>query len=332
VAALMHDVYLYLSFLDGVERYYEGSLDDIGPNRDEGLPSNRRGNVFDMVGYAGRIYAAVNGGTDNYSSILLYNGLGWHEVYRTPATGLEIRKLHIQTIPGQYIDRLWFGEGSELVWIGIDLNPLTNSNYRFCPCGEVQMSTIYSGMPDVDKAFVSMKIVGDNFATNSEYVRVQLRSDTGYYSEEAGIIGVFDTSPSESIAVTGYYGYTTYTTVLFKPVLQLRTSYSGETPQMKAAVVDLIEHQPVKWSYTWKMYLGDDKTTRQGANANTRIETDINLLTGYCNSAGPVVIDSPFSFVNSKTVKLISATWDYIFAEDKTQIEGAVVLCMAVDV
>ena len=330
-AALMHDVYLYISFLDGVERFYEGSLDDIGPNRDEGLPANRRGNIVDMVGYAGRIYAAVNGGDSNYSSILLYNGLGWHEVYRAPATGMEIRKLWIQPIPGQYIDRLWFSEGDELLWIGIDLNPITNSNYRYCPCGEIQMSSIYAGMPGVEKVFVSMKVIGDNFATDSEYVRVQLRQDSGYYYQNAGLIGVFDTSPSETINAS-YYGYVTYTAIVFKPVLLLKTSYSAETPQMNAVVVDLIEHQPVKWSYTWTMFLSDEKETRQGASAHTRIETDWNLLKTHCNSADPVILNSPFSYADDIYVKLVSVKPRSVLADDRTQIESAVVTCMAVDV
>ena len=194
------------------------------------------------------------------------------------------------------------------------------------------MSTIYAGMPEVEKAFVSMKIVGDNFATDSEYVQASLRSDAGHDWESAGIVGRFDTSPSEKIAITSFVGYSAFTTVYMQIVLQLRTSYPGETPQMKAAVIDLIEHQPVKWSYTWNMFFSDNKETRQGANANTRLETDWAILKTYCNSAAPVILNSPFSYADAIKVKLISAKPKPVFSEDRTQVEGAVVVCMAVDV
>ncbi|HEX2697218.1 MAG TPA: hypothetical protein VHM28_05875, partial [Anaerolineales bacterium] len=86
-AHVVFDVYLFFSFLQGVESYYRNNLDDVGPNRDEGLPNNRQGYIVSMVGYPGRFYVACDGGPNGYSSIFEFKGGGYHEVYRCDAKG-----------------------------------------------------------------------------------------------------------------------------------------------------------------------------------------------------------------------------------------------------
>ena len=45
-AAMQFGVYLYFNLEGGmVERYYDQRLDDVGPNRDEGLPADRQGEI-----------------------------------------------------------------------------------------------------------------------------------------------------------------------------------------------------------------------------------------------------------------------------------------------
>ena len=62
-AHLVHGVYLYLSLLHSVERYFSNNLDDIGPSRDAGMPANRQGPVADMEGYPGIFFICIDGGT-----------------------------------------------------------------------------------------------------------------------------------------------------------------------------------------------------------------------------------------------------------------------------
>src|SRR5690606_29433045 len=65
-----YDLFLKFSLLDGMESHFDQRLDDVGPNRDEGLPTDRRGPVYHIMPYAGRFYAAVDGGKYGYSSVL----------------------------------------------------------------------------------------------------------------------------------------------------------------------------------------------------------------------------------------------------------------------
>lgn len=123
--AFVYDVNLILSFLDGVQSYYRESLKNIGPDREEGLPANRSGDVSGMVGHPGRWYMAIDAGPSGYSSIFVNNGRGWHEYYRAPK-GQRIRGgLFIQPVPGtDHPDRLWFSQGSDLAYLQVYPNPL----------------------------------------------------------------------------------------------------------------------------------------------------------------------------------------------------------------
>lgn len=120
--ALVHDVYLWTTLLNSLERYYRSNLDDKGPTRDEGMPDGRQGPISGLAGYPPRFYVSIDAGTDGYSSIMAYNGLGYHELYRAPK-GERIRNLFIQALPGDEPDRLWFGQGADLLWLPIELNP-----------------------------------------------------------------------------------------------------------------------------------------------------------------------------------------------------------------
>jgi hypothetical protein len=55
-SAIQPDLYLWFSLMDGIERYYDQRLDDVGPNRDEGLPLTRKGRVSAMVKYFSQIF------------------------------------------------------------------------------------------------------------------------------------------------------------------------------------------------------------------------------------------------------------------------------------
>ena len=82
VNAILHSVYLYFPLGNGLERYYNANIDDMGPNLGEGLPSNRNGPIVSMVGYPGRFFALMDGGANGYSSVMVWDNNGWYEKYR----------------------------------------------------------------------------------------------------------------------------------------------------------------------------------------------------------------------------------------------------------
>ena len=100
----------------GIQRYYNQQVDSVGPDKDTGLPEDRQGQIADLCVYPGRYFAAIDAG-DGYSSVLMNNNSGWHEIYRAPNPGERIRHLGYQAISGTRPDRLWISVGDDIVWL-----------------------------------------------------------------------------------------------------------------------------------------------------------------------------------------------------------------------
>ena len=115
-ANLVHNVYSYFVLGQGLQRYYGGSIDSVGPNLDEGLPTNRQGIITKLIGFPGRVIVAIDATAAGYSSVLERDGSGWHEVYRAPY-GQRIRDIAYQVVPGKVVDKLWIFHGDVSVYI-----------------------------------------------------------------------------------------------------------------------------------------------------------------------------------------------------------------------
>jgi len=172
---------VYLMFALGeefLERYYNKNLDDVGPNRDEGLPSNRRGRVSSLLAYPGVVFVAIDGDTSNYSSILFLDGSTYHDVYYTASTGKRIRSMLHQVIPGQTDGKLWFCEDVKINWMHASPNPFYDGDYVYASDGWLETAWMYANMMDIKKAFKSLKIFGENFGSSNLITNPSFESNT----------------------------------------------------------------------------------------------------------------------------------------------------------
>jgi len=168
-AAVHHDEYLYMSFEDGLMRWHNsGELRNMGPERlgPEGLPPDRRGNFTALVGWKNLVIGAYDAGKTGYSSILAWNGYGWHELFRAPFKGKRILNLFVQTISGECVDRLWFGMGSDVLWIPLAEYPdaLTDIVYNFYPfvwSSIIETANIYYTFKEEEKFYNKVSIVDE---------------------------------------------------------------------------------------------------------------------------------------------------------------------------
>ena len=87
----------------------------------EGLPSNRKGYVSSAISVLGWIIVAIDGGSSNYSSVRVWNGRGWNEIFRAWATGVRIRDLYYQG-NAESRGRLWMDVGGHPVYLDFPLN------------------------------------------------------------------------------------------------------------------------------------------------------------------------------------------------------------------
>lgn len=259
-AAAQYGVYLFFSLGEGVERYYEGKLDDMGPNRDMGLPSNRRGTVRQMIAAPNGIFAVVDARArkygEVYSSVLFWNQTGWSEVYRGPAWG-SIRNIFIQNIPGATCDRLWISTDVEIVWVPWTMYPLTQEDYEFVDYCEIEGSWISGSMRDISKYWAAAKLFSENLyydpVPGFEYQSVQLYTQTDDGGWE--LQGRFTESPSQEIVfpvdVTGKR-------LKYKLAIH-NTQYSAGYPtRIKQLLFDAVTRIPPKSLWTVTFFVADE--------------------------------------------------------------------------
>lgn len=210
VNPMRNGVYLYFPMLQGLERYYGGQFDDMGPNLGEGLPAKRRGAIVAMQGYPGKFFIAVDAGASGYSSIL--DSGGWHERYRAPK-GQRIRAITFQVTPGSGLDRLWIYQGNDLVFLPFpsdSTNELEDASYPYTAEFAVELSRMHAGMFDVQKIIKKIKLqteqLEEDETTGSPICKFELDYRLNDDEEWETIETPFTSSPTEEVDFTDIYG------------------------------------------------------------------------------------------------------------------------------
>ncbi|MGH2621590.1 MAG: hypothetical protein ACRDHG_13645 [Anaerolineales bacterium] len=312
-AHLVHGVYLYFSLLHSLERFFRNNLDDKGPSRDAGLPRYRQGPISALTGYPGIFFAAIDGGQrydaigvnrGNYSSILVYNQVGWHELYRPHWFGRRIRNLFFQVIPGPVADRLWFSEGRDVAQIPFPsdtLDHFRDPNSRYTHEGQLTTSWIYAGLEDVSKLYRSLKTVAEALTSTGQVIEADYQLDGAIESDAwTSISGDFNTVPVEELNLSANDDITGRR-LRFRLVFY--TDDSSKSPKLKATVLETLPRIATKYRYTLTFALSDNGQDLNGAGENyDRVETPIAQLDTWANTPTVLVMRCGFSPYDNKRV------------------------------
>lgn len=326
-SAMQFGVYMYFNLAGGMlERYYDQRLDDIGPNRDEGLPINRQGEIRKIIPYPGRFYAAVDAGFSGYSSVLCNNMLGWHEIYRSNVMGARINDIYIQSIPGnQYVDRLWISEGMDLIALPIALAPLSQSQYPYFgyrdveSSGYIETSWIDFDLKDVEKYFHSVTVFSDysgDVKTGNEYeINVWFRVDGDNEWSYAG-----RAKASEVVDGKRQVGVKEIELRYYSPIHQTPHNVSGkkikfkisltpmadeyETPRLKALLVNAVLRMPIKrsWNVTFMLEPMKDLQGRQLTDTPALLYNQLYTWANSKTHATPLLMRTNDAITDNKYV------------------------------
>jgi hypothetical protein len=297
-AVAQNDVYLYFSLRDGLERYYQGKLDDIGPNKDSGLPISprrRRGPITQIVSYPTGLFCVVDAGTSGYSSVMLYNKTGWHEFYRA-SSGDRIRRIHIQTIPGSYAtavyDRMFVCTDTGIASIPVAANPAQQDGYRYFSGGEVESSYIYTSLAEIIKYWSAIKVFTEDCSVVAgQTVTVEYRTDDDSAWVSAGTI---DTSPSQKLALGNY----DVTGRRLQYRLTLNTTDATKTPRVLRVLIEGVQRIPPARVWSFNFYVSDEWVNLQGGDLTETAKTFTDQLRTWADSRytpAPLVMHSNFS-------------------------------------
>ena len=275
-ASLKHGFYLYFSLGEEgrIQRWYDGTLDDMGPSQGEGLPENRRGPVVSLLGYPGTIVCAVDAGDAGYSSVLEER---WHELYRAPK-GERIKAIHHQHIPGE-IDRLWVWQGNDIVWIpSLPLsNELENSAYRFAHEAAIELSRMHANLLDTVKLVKYLKVASDRLGEDT-WIEADYRVDDE--SEWHTLDEKYTQSPIERKLLGSKFGVAG-TRLMLR--LRLYTKDVNASPVLSAAILEAVSRIGQKDLYQFTVLIEDDQKDMQGnlESEYSTAEEKLKLLRGW---------------------------------------------------
>jgi hypothetical protein len=295
---VVSNVYLYFSFLHGLERFYRNNLDDVGPNRDEGLPDGRRGFITSMQAYPGRFfynYDVVEG----YSAIFeSTSGTDHHEIYRCDTPGKRIRNLHIQVVPGDTADRLWFTEGDDICWLPLPGNTLkedTDDTYKHTHEAVLETGWIYGAESDAVKLFSSVKLFLENVSANRP-VEWDYKKD-----EETAwtpVSTTFTSPPVQEVSLN-------VSCKRLKLRFRMQTNDNTETPMIRSMVINATTRPEIRYTYTLNTQADDAGINLEGEeDTSQRAATIISRLDAWCAANTILTMSAVFSPFDGKTVYL----------------------------
>jgi len=305
-------VYLYISWHNTLLRYYNGMLDTVGPNKAEvAIPTgNRAGDFSALTSFPGIVIGAVDGGRNGVSTVLAYNDFGWCELYRA-TLGERIQALHVQSIPGNYVDRLWVTAGEKILWLPMSEDPYnhpssTYGSYKFCLSGEIISPWYYLGLQDIVKLYNSLRVVAENCdSTYSITASYQVDTDSSWTT----ITGTYDQFAEElDLAATP-----SVTGKRMRYKLELAGDTDG-TPRVLATVLDTITRLPNKYITTVTVDLGIDDTYDYASSL-----LKFNALTGLQNLATPVTVESRVDMLDGMTAFVDGLTPRIIGLQDTNE-------------
>jgi len=323
VGHTVHNVYLYFSFLHGLERFYRNNLDDVGPNRDEGIPDDRRGFITSMQGYVGRFFENYDV-LEGYSCIMeSASGTDHHEAYRCDTAGKRIRNLSIQVVPGDTADRLWFTEGDDVAWLPLPGNTLkedTDDTFRHTQESVLETGWIYGSEQDAVKLFSSVKLFTENTTSSRKIEWDYMKNGETTWTV---VSTAFTSPPVQEVSIN-------ISARRIKFRFRLQTNDNTETPLIRGMVVSATTRPETRYTYTMNTLLEDAGVDLQGQEDTTQVAaTVLSTLDSWMENNIVLTLNSVFSPFDNKTLFLepvVTTPLSIVFDESKEKLAATLIL------
>lgn len=292
------NMFIFYPLLFGLERTNGKQVDDIGPNRDAGMPPNRQGYVADMCATVDTLYYVINAGSGR-SAVMAYNNFGHHEVARGIAAGMEMCALGYQVIPGGP-NRLWYGEGNTIRFIKMPsktTDPFLDTNIKPMRQGELVTSWIDIGLSIVSKFFHELTLLSENLTT-ADYIDAYYQTDTDDDASDWTFIAKFYVSPVQTESITS--GDTlSGTRIRFKFVFHQTTDVIAQSdgmliryPKMKAWAMEAVARLDTKYSYAVQVQIADRVEQMDNSFDTTGANTILGRIDAWATTATPLTMTS----------------------------------------
>lgn len=286
-AATTQGLYLWFSLgKDFIQRYYNHQIDNMGFNKEEGLPSGRQGEPAKMITWTDNILVAVNGWEAKTSHVMIYNGRGWHELYRAPSYGIRILDLGIQVVPGQ-VDRLWIDLGGEPIYMPISTNPTGESLYKFKHFGYLETSRYTAGMQDVIKYIHSVKLASENLVDT--YYTIEADYMLADDDDWTAVDDEFNESPYDELPLSAKNDVTSrWVSMRYR----FYSRHQNTTPVVFGTVLQTMMFSQVKFVYNLTFRLKDKDVDLLGDRDPVGFKSKFDQLQEWATGALPILFNS----------------------------------------
>jgi hypothetical protein len=206
IAFLSWQGLIYWNWLFSTQRFYSGTVDDIGEGfKSNSFPFGREGVDAAYTTYIQHMFTAKDAGASGTSSVMLYDSLQWHEFARSWYSGRRIRDVFVQPVSGGR-NRLWYDCGGDMVFVELPLNkgnPLDDTAAKYMHEFEIISTEIDMGTASKLPKFIKdMTLTSKNLNSAGIYVdfEYQLDDDVGgstWVNKELK----FTTSPEDVVQI-----------------------------------------------------------------------------------------------------------------------------------
>jgi hypothetical protein len=276
-------------------------------SRGTGLPSGRQGYIVDGVATVGNLFMALDAGDTDTSAVLVYNGLGWHELARAQTAGQRIRAVGFEVIPLQ-ADRLWFSEGNSLRYVNLPAktqNPWFDAAMRYQLSGEFISSWFDQSLAVTGKLFHEIMLLTEGCsATTSIYCYYQ--TDTEGDASTWHYIGQVTTSPIQMLAVSATNAANGYR-VRFKFLFQ--TANAALTPRLKAFSVKSVAKMLPKRAWSFDALLDLNQALLDDSEETVTPATVLAQLVSWAGSVLPLTMTCVDPASTGSTVLIDSVSY-----------------------
>ena len=206
-SAIGGDKNLYVSFRGDVYLVSSGGAYPTGMKNN--LPSERSGVVYDLIAAEGWLFAAINGGTNNTSSVMKFalDTKTWSEQWRGYFPGYRVRNLQWQPCP-ETRNRLWIDIEGDMVFQEFPINgvrPYDDKEINYEHEAVLELPTIDLGTTD-PKHFAVLTVTSQGLATEDDteqgsMIVVEAQTDNDVGTDNWEHVDYIKASPTGSVEI-----------------------------------------------------------------------------------------------------------------------------------
>jgi hypothetical protein len=296
-AAIAGDKNLYASFRHDVYLVSSGGAYPTGMNIN--LPSERSGVIYSLHPAEGWLFAAINGGTTNTSSIMKFSldTKTWSEQVRGIAAGYRIRNIQWQNCPDAR-NRLWYDCEGDMMYQMFPINgvrPYDDKTIYYEHEGVLVLPTIDLGTTD-PKHFAVLTVntqglpTSDDTEDGSEIV-VEIQADNDIGSTSWQHVDYLRASPTDSVVI----GRGNIRMLRIR--LRLISAQPQDTVIVETIGVSLFARNQL--SHEWSMQFGITPDDDEQNSIDT-----LMWLRNHAQMAEPLTMKSRFTLYHDRTVTL----------------------------